>query len=258
MPINDVNEARDVTVAPPDSGGATSHVDFSKPRLSVMHFVLWAASFAICFLAHLFLFSRFEFWPEFHRIAIIGIYGLTMGTVCAALLAVPGWRAQGYRFPTYGGEWLVIIEGIVTVMTVVGRFTIIRAEQSGGDLWLLPVIMDGTLLAVGSLSCWLWVKWKTAQREWTWFFCGMAMHITISAFVLFVAPSAVADVLFPWLRYATQFAVFLLLSIAAAADLRARQELPWTHWLGIAVYVVNMAGLILDYLWFTYPGSART
>ena len=135
---------------------------------------------------------------------------------------------------------------------------IIRAHDSQGDLWLLPVITRGTLLTVGVLSLWLWVKWNTDRREWTWFFLGMAMHATLTAFVLFVAPRTFNEILDPWLKYGTRFAVFLLLVNAAAADLRSRESLPWTHWLGIAVYMGNMAGLVLDYLWFTYPGGART
>jgi hypothetical protein len=167
------------------------------------------------------------------------------------MLAWPLWRKQGYRFPTYGGEWLLVVTAILTILRDSASFLVALAEDPLSVTWLFQLMAGTGILGSGILCYWLFCGWKTSQPMWTWFFFGLALRSTIMAYVVFVASPSTAATVLPAFRVIALAGALILFAAAVSADLPARHSLPWTHWLGVAVYVVNLGTQALQHFWST-------
>ena len=102
--------------APQSARGTATPQLGSSPRLRIAHIMLWTA----CTAAYL-AFQRLRL-PEGSggltdgRLAFAAAFAFLAGPSLAALLLFPIWRRAGHRFPTYGGEWLLIVTGCFVVL----------------------------------------------------------------------------------------------------------------------------------------------
>jgi hypothetical protein len=116
--------------------------------------------------------------------------------------------------------------------------------------WLFraSMAMTGSAIAIVAVVAWLPVLVLKNAPAWRWFFFALAMPLSLLA-LLFLRDSARWPGIILTLSSATTYfavaaaGMLLLLAGATLADVCRRRSLPWTHWLGIAVFVLQ-AGLI--------------
>jgi hypothetical protein len=216
------------------------------PRRSAIHLALWGLG-AICFFAiHEFVIHGLDPWPAAGELMRICVVSLTSGVAWGTILAAPAWRKQGYRFPTYGGEWLLIIAGFLALMQM--SSDVVLATVNEPPIWLLNRMLNVSLLGVGILCYWLFCGWKTSRPAWTWFFGGMAVYLTALAFAGSPLSPDVRAALWPWLQLGGQVVLFMLLAAAVSFDLQSSVPAPWTHWLGVGVYLINLASRVIEFV----------
>src|SRR5437879_6422693 len=108
--------------APREAGCAPAPVVSSAPRLRIAHIMLWTA----CTAAYL---AVQRLWPPEcsvrvgdARLAFLAAFAFLAGPSLAALVLLPVWRRAGHRFPSYPGEWLLLISGAFLVLMMLVSF----------------------------------------------------------------------------------------------------------------------------------------
>jgi hypothetical protein len=237
----------------------------SAPRLAIVHIMLWTACTAgflgvqrqwLSGVNHQFRDADLVFDIAFAFLAGPGL---------AALCVLPVWRRAGYRFPTHGGEWLLLMSGCLVVLVVLGSLALRVLFTSGellrmsdpydyGSLALFLKVSKAincavvTILAIVSWLAFVSLRGRTA---WRWFFFALAVPLTLfgilssteliaSSTLLLDPPEWVA-----WTGRGLAICLPVVLLIAMIRDFRSPERLPWTHWLGVAVIVLQVGTFIL-------------
>src|SRR5204862_6964901 len=116
--------------------GAPPMLDLARPTvppLRIAHVMLFTA----CSAVHLVIQRQWikAFLPQGADPGDAASIFLTAEALCAgpALATVflwPAWRARGYRFPTHGGEWLLLIFAGFTMLETMSRMTLATGGAS--------------------------------------------------------------------------------------------------------------------------------
>src|SRR5438128_1967146 len=81
----------------------------SVPPLGIRHIMLWTA----CTAGVLVIWRAIGLQatePTFQQM-LAAAGALVAGPALASVLLFPAWRAGRYRFPSFGGEWLLLVMG---------------------------------------------------------------------------------------------------------------------------------------------------
>ena len=164
-----------------------------------------------------------------------GLQSIAAGTSVAGLTLFLFWRAQGWRFPAYAGEYLLATFGLFYVCSLLMPLAYWLIVATSGELpgspwdsvWMrlycaLLYSASGVLLIVGAML----------SRPARWRF----ILIYFGALLLANAMSVMAHGL-QWftILHAASVIFTLSLLVVCVMDLVQRVRYPWTHWLGPAV-----------------------
>ena len=164
---------------------------------------------------------------------------LCAGPALAAVFLWPAWRARGYRFPTHGGEWLLLIFAGYTMLEMVSRVTMVTggASREGvvEGMYFLGLVIGCVLMF------WLAGSPRRLPVRWRVFYLLTALAYGFALVRLVLNPWFDAPILvIPGLAILLFVVIF---------DLRASRRFPWTHWLGVAVFLLNAAIEVTQYVW---------
>ncbi len=227
----------------------------SAPPLAIAHLMLWTA----CTAAYLAV--QRVWFPELGGqfagtgLVFVAASALLAGPGLAALLLLPAWRRAGYRFPALPGEWLLLLSGCGIVLSALESLVLgaigetsafSTATQPSDDQFFTGFRVSAalhcgvmTFLAVVAWLAFASLKGRIAWRCFFFFLTGLL------AFGAVWVPGESFDPRFWLLSWLFLSAVVICLSIAlllaVARDLWKRSGLPWTHWLGVIVFVLEAA-----------------
>lgn len=218
--------------------GPPSHAAASAPPLRigyVLLFTAWAAGYLVVLRYWLELAAPLGIAGDM-TIALLAVEAAYVGPTLGTVYLWRGWRAQGFQFPVHGGEWLLVVFAGLALLETVGRLTLLRP---GGEFGSRAAIFAVGLLA-GFATIWAVMLWLAASQHrvpgrWRAFF-GVKALVLMSFAVL---DSALVPSLFE----------LVTLLVVAVLDLRAPRRFPWTHWLGVAVCLLNGVVLLIQIGW---------
>jgi hypothetical protein len=167
---------------------------------------------------------------------------LCAGPALATVFLWPAWRARGYPFPTHGGEWLLLIFAGFTMLETVSRMTLAAGGASREG------VVEG-MYFLGLVICCVLMFWLAGSPRrlpvrWRVFYLLTALAYGFALVRLVLNPWFDAPILvIPGLA---------ILFFLVILDLRASRRFPWTHWLGVAVFLLNAVIEVTQYVWLIY------
>jgi len=233
----------------------------SAPRLRIAHILLWMACVAVD-LAVLRLAPGGVDSMGARVQAMTVASSLAPSLGLAALVILPFWRRAGYRFPTPGGEWLLIICGLYGVygaLSVLTYRAIVGSEQPANlhsatitrIIEAHAVIMGGIMTIAAALAWMAFarLKWRTAWRCLFFVLASLMTLYALSAGLELIKQRHFFDFGPPRvIMRAVQYCVPVALVIAILRDLFTRRRLPWTHWLGAAAFAAHIGIIVVEAL----------
>jgi hypothetical protein len=242
----------------------------TSPRLTIRQVMLWTAITAAS-MGLVRLFDR----QQGDSLNFIHIYSVGLailwGPALAALVSWPFWRRRGYMFPVHGGDWLLLVVGIGAALVIVRALTLAYFDWlMGGDsrgtfstlnIHLLIDAATATIVLVAYGAATICVKstpWRIALG-----LLAAAQFVAAAAHAQYAVNAFTSDDPFGvshegWLLMLTRIVYsFRGLGLTApvilvsTSDLIRRRPLPWTHWLGVGVWLAARALHLLQYVWLT-------
>jgi hypothetical protein len=224
--------------------GSPKNRDESKPRLGVLHLLVWILLNAV-------LFAMYRSWIEWAQskpwlVVLLVVQVIQMATAVGGgpvLFAVRRWR--GFRFPVEPGEWILVAMGtdfLVRALLPRAIYTFLphslaeTLENLSTYLLLIPVVL------------WFIPIFFVPQTSWRWFFLFVSLSFGASAFNRFlmmanIPPGTTADASRPF-----GFFAGLILIYCVVADWRRSANRGWVHGVGVltfALYVVQFIANLL-------------
>lgn len=202
----------------------TSPARCELPPLRIHHLLAWMTVTAVLISVSLWFDRTARNGPPIKSQIVAGSLILGSIAIAGAWTCVGWgvfWRRQGFAFPKYPGDWLLIIVAFSTVALVaelIGVFLAFFIEED-----LLAIYYP--LAALALLAFWLLlnfrgIKYYADTVAWRVVFVAMMVLGMTTAFN--VSANLIVGVL-------------ICLAWAAWSDLRNQIARGWTHWFGVVV-----------------------
>jgi hypothetical protein len=238
------------------------------PPLRIHHFMVCAAVTAVELSLLRFMLSRS---PQQQSIGS-GVFAITQ-VVSAVGLTLTGfsiyWWRKGYASFSQPGQMLLLqyaasfaiqLVSLLVVLVLLGPS---RIAGNSNDLWLFSIVVGlGSLVfaVILPIAFYAWCAWKIADT-WPWrvlfIFCALGGVVSSSIIVVFAqlfwnfSRSNIHIILsMPYLiRGAVLFPLGVL---AAVTDFTSRRNRSWTHWTGLALWLLGQIGSVLTGVYYLY------
>lgn len=211
------------------------------PRLSVRHLLIMVACVA-AYLSAIRTVAHFsgDSPKGFLEPAMWTVVGVGRGIGLAGLVFLCVWRAKERLFPRYGGEMLWCLAGIQALLSIIQSIVLTMAHTSefGAAIFLFQCLQ----WAVGA-SAYLYAIVQVNTRRWRIVLVAIAaagLATLLFTYWMAMFRGALPSTIDP----ATIHTVPRLLAVgciaaAARVDLREQPTPPWSHWIGILLYILD-------------------
>lgn len=199
----------------------------AKPRLSVVHLLVWTATSAMMMAVLRVPNSRAQDFQFIDAYTIgFSIYG---GIVVGGVLMWIARRCRQMRFPTEPGEWLLVAQGSVvslfSIGTVLDRL-IVDDDWAYIPMWVL-------IFATGLLP----IIFCRQGRVWFVFFLLLFLIYALPLIVVLGKPGLEAIEYFVWAQMLMIGASPLFIATGLATDWWYGVRRGWVHWIGVATAI---------------------
>jgi hypothetical protein len=224
-----------------------------KPRLSILHLMVWTATSAAMMAFYNLIISL---QPSNERndnltnspvgMMLRTIWSMRAGSSLGGVLLLVSRRRRKLAFPSEPGEWLLVTLGVGTSINLALYF--IFAVTQAGQPYNYPLVLAfhliRQLIDVGEFM--LPALMCKNDRDWRKFFwaCTVVAILAASLTLLgFVVGQAFFWITKPgWVRWLPMALCATVYGVAVVDDLRQHQDRGWVHWVG----VVSIAFLFLN------------
>jgi hypothetical protein len=243
----------------------------SRPRLSILHLLVWTALVAVAMGVDTFatrLYSPADpvaarEWMQRtvapDQMVARSVRAMLTGAGLGGLLMYFARRRRGIPFPVEPGEWLLVVlgvDGFAQLCSVAAR-PLISGSSSYLGVYFALLIVESLVPVVGYL---LPVWFGKLRGPWRRFFRAavilagiwLMMMIAFALTQLGFAYWAVGGLRWIYLAMLILCAVFF--GVAALNDFRKPAQRGWVHWAGIVTYVSTFAFQIG---WMLYNALVR-
>jgi hypothetical protein len=224
-----------------------------KPRLGVVHFLVWMFLNAV-----LFAMFRSQLSQPFERLPWLLV--TLMVQVVQAATAIGGGpllfvarRWRGYRFPVEPGEWILVAIGTdLLIRGVITRLLSLFVVSTGGDAFARL----GVFLMVIPVCLWLRPVFVVSRVSWKWFFgmmtllhCGRGL---LAYLVITDRPTDVAG-----LACAILAALAMMILVyCVITDWREKADRGWAHGVGVLTFLLYPVQMLIVALYGLFSENA--
>jgi hypothetical protein len=218
----------------PTVEAAASDAAATKPRLSILHLMVWTATSATVLAVQRYLGGINSTLTTFEAIYRIG-FGIYGGVVVGGVLMWIARVRRHERFPVEPGEWLLLIQGWSVILLAIISVLKVHMHQIEHEYKLFPL----AFLVIG-----LWPAFCCRQgRAWRWFFSVLALFYCTPLILLYPVEAnvwAAVGMMRIFAAIASILMGFSTLSLigAVATDLGKGIQRGWVHWVGVMTALI--------------------
>jgi len=240
---------------------------FCMPQFGIIHLLIWTAVVAV--LLKIDLVVRFEVDGWRHVVSMrfwsTQVFETIFAVLFAAELVGAGLLVRARCLAMFGrlqpGHWIIVISALIGIVGRLSwplyRFSL---TDSSVTFWIAIVTCGSACLLSGVLYCFAATRLRDGKR-WKFFFVTNAAgdFIMAATLVLVILASVASGKEFPWfgLMAGWQYlwpvwsaALLLMLLLVTVLDLPCRSDRDWLHWLGIALFGLEMLLTAFQQLWY--------
>jgi hypothetical protein len=235
----------DVTAEPTQRPG--------PPRLKIAHLMLMTACSAVYLLLQRQWFSRGTIAASGAGLGFSIADAVLAGPALAAVFLWPAWQARRLRFPVHAGDYLLLFAACLVVLKATARTAILAADDTPYSSWLLLRFASLGYAFVAAAMC--YVAFTHCWRRPLW---GLVFCFYFASLVLTTAGNEALGLgrIDGWWLAVAALCWMTALTVAVISDIVARFRLPWTHWLGVTVFLLNEGVSLAEYVWAVYYASS--
>jgi hypothetical protein len=234
---------------------AASGAAATKPRLSIMHLMIWTAMSGVMMGFYNLTESLQTDRPSKSitewinspiNLALRTVASMAGGANLCGVLLLIDRRRRGIRFPVEPGEWLLVWQGIGTIigLTMYLALTTTRILVDEGYVWSTIYQLVSSMIVIAEyMFPWLLCK---DNRDWRRFFFTATVLSFLSMFMM-LANIALPVVLIPFnpmgpIRWVAVGVGMLMFACAIGGDIRRRTSRSWVHWVGVVTLSLQFLG----------------
>jgi hypothetical protein len=216
-----------------------------QPRLGIIHFLVWMACAAVYLGMNRVWGARVVACglqdPE--EMVFVGLKGIGAAAALGGLALWAARRSRDWRFPRYPGEYLLVVLGVSALLSLVVFVTSLAFDPSNSFTVFFLSNVSSVLSPIPALLL-VWAAVFVKVPRWRWLFYVSAASQLLPA----LGSSGIAFRCFH-LHEFVFYAVWAWLAVVVISDHLRSLRYPWTHWLGVAVYLWSGAVAAGWYVW---------
>lgn len=225
--------------APGWSPDASTEPVPDQPRLGIIHFLVWMTCVAVC------LGITRAWWgiqiadrasgPQ-SILIYLGLLDIGSGAALGGLALWMTRRLRGWTFPRYPGEYLLAVLGVTVLLSLAMYITdlVLASFDEGGAGHAKSIVFDGYGQFAQGLIRGLFLLWAVVcvkVPRWRLFFFGVLATGLLPSFCVFWLMGLMGP------NRVLYFVLSVWLIALVITDHFQGRRYPWTHWLGVAVYL---------------------
>jgi hypothetical protein len=237
------------------------------PRLTIVHLLAWMAATALAFFPYQLQMQALERLGSSPSVrvslpytAFAALYGVAQGGYLLVAVAILYWRRKGLTERFQPGHWLAFRGACAWLLSTMTWALMFAAGTSFQAMrWtVVPQLMVGAVF----FFCFLWLGFRSPEpARWRLLYFVAAASPLLGWLWPMVAVMAGSSPRTPrafMVGPAISAGVETLVLMAAMwGDVSQGLARHWSHWLGVLVRVVVLAGTLLQYAYYLLSSALR-
>jgi hypothetical protein len=202
-----------------------------KPRLSILHLMVWTATSA-GMLAVLKMFGWTSGTFSFQDGYNIG-FSMYGGVVVGGIVMWIARRCRGVRFPAEPGEWLLVEQGAAVLWVLFVSLLLESAHHSSPQAEMVLALGAAGFLIIGLTPAILFRK----GRLWRCVFGALAL-LFATTFAFTIPGGFDGLAVFAYAAFWSMLVVIMFVGAALVIDIKHKSRRGWAHGVGVAALLI--------------------